>query len=355
MLCLYSNDMAKEGKCFKFNRKLHLVTRLLPTKAIIIHGEQLKLLSNATLQEIVSHYQQVVFSRTSPAQKLQIVEAYQGTNNIVAVTGDGVNDAPALRKADIGIAMGIAGTDVSKQAADMILLNDNFASIVTGVEEGRLIFDNLKKSIAYTLTSNIPEIMPFMSYVIVGIPLPLSLVAILMIDLGTDLIMPFMSYVIVGIPLPLSLVAILMIDLGTDLKRELWDCDTLNDLEDSYGQQWSYAARKGLEASCSAGYFFAVLAIQWSDALISKTRKNSIVTQGMGNQMLNASLLFATAIAMFITVVPGVKNVLQLDGIRLRDAMIPVYYAVVMFIYDELRRWYLRKYPKGFIYRETYF
>ncbi|EPB77098.1 Na,H/K antiporter P-type ATPase, alpha subunit [Ancylostoma ceylanicum] len=229
--------------------------RLLPTKAIIIHGEQLKLLSTYTLQEIVSHY----------PQKLQIVEAFQHTNNVVAVTGDGVNDAPALRKADIGIAMGIAGTDVSKQAADMILLNDNFASIVTGVEEGRLIFDNLKKSIAYTLTSNIPEITPFMCYVIIGIPIPLSLVAILMIDLGTDL---------------------------------------------------SFAARKGLEASCHSGYFFAVVVIQWSDALISKTRKNSIVMQGIENQVLNTSLVFTAAMAMFITVTPGVTEVLKLNGIR---------------------------------------
>ena len=106
----------------------------------------------------------------------------------MAVTGDGVNDSPAIKKADIGIAMGIMGSEVSKNAADMILLDDNFASIVKGVEEGRLIFDNLKKSIAYTIQSNIPEITPFLAFIIFAIPLPLTTFLILAIDLGTDMI-----------------------------------------------------------------------------------------------------------------------------------------------------------------------
>ena len=111
----------------------------------------------------------------------------------MAVTGDGVNDSPAIKKANIGVAMGIVGSDVAKDAADMLLLDDNFNSIVKGVEEGRLIFDNLKKSIAYTLSSNIPEIAPFIFFIIFQVPLPLSTVLILCIDLGTDMV-PAISF-----------------------------------------------------------------------------------------------------------------------------------------------------------------
>eukprot|EP00632_Arachnochrysis_sp_CCMP2950_P011035 CAMPEP_0185690376 /NCGR_PEP_ID=MMETSP1164-20130828/1076_1 /TAXON_ID=1104430 /ORGANISM="Chrysoreinhardia sp, Strain CCMP2950" /LENGTH=1226 /DNA_ID=CAMNT_0028356941 /DNA_START=476 /DNA_END=4153 /DNA_ORIENTATION=- len=136
----------------------------------------------------ILEHPQIVFARTSPQQKLVIVANCQRLGHIVAVTGDGVNDSPALKKADIGIAMGIAGTPVTKNAADMILLDDNFASIVAGVEEGRLIFDNLKKSICYTLTSNIPEISPFLCWITMDTPMPLSTVLILAIDLGTDMV-----------------------------------------------------------------------------------------------------------------------------------------------------------------------
>merc|ERR1719470_510769 len=156
--------------------------------AAVVHGGEIKDLSEKALDEILMYHTEIVFARTSPQQKLIIVEGCQKLGRIVAVTGDGVNDSPALKKADIGVAMGIAGSDVSKQAADMILLDDNFASIVTGVEEGRLIFDNLKKSIAYTLTSNIPEISPFLLFILADVPLPLGTVTILCIDLGTDMV-----------------------------------------------------------------------------------------------------------------------------------------------------------------------
>jgi len=121
------------------------------------------------------------------------VKGCQKLGYIVAVTGDGVNDSPAINQADIGIAMGITGSDVAKDSADMVLLNDDFSAIIMGIEEGRKIFDNLKKSIAYTLTSNIPELIPFLTFIVVQIPLPLSTVLILCVDLGTDMI-PAVSF-----------------------------------------------------------------------------------------------------------------------------------------------------------------
>lgn len=133
---------------------------------------------------------EVIFARVAPEQKLRVVEALQSLGHIVAVTGDGVNDAPALKRADIGVAMGIAGTDVAKEAADMILTNDNFASIVEAVEEGRAVYANIKKFATYIFTSNTPEAVPFILFALTGarIPLALNVMHILSVDLGTDMV-----------------------------------------------------------------------------------------------------------------------------------------------------------------------
>eukprot|EP00181_Compsopogon_caeruleus_P001805 CAMPEP_0184679544 /NCGR_PEP_ID=MMETSP0312-20130426/2382_1 /TAXON_ID=31354 /ORGANISM="Compsopogon coeruleus, Strain SAG 36.94" /LENGTH=1163 /DNA_ID=CAMNT_0027129059 /DNA_START=226 /DNA_END=3714 /DNA_ORIENTATION=- len=156
-------------------------------KAIVVAGSEIKEFEEADWDRVLRH-EQIVFARTSPQQKLIIVENCQRLGKIVAVTGDGVNDSPALKKANIGVAMGISGSDVSKEAADLVLLDDNFASIVHAVEVGRVIFDNLKKSIAYTLSKNIAELTPYLAYIITSIPLPISTVLILTIDLGTDIV-----------------------------------------------------------------------------------------------------------------------------------------------------------------------
>ena len=153
----------------------------------VVNGTELDELGDAELAAILDS--DVVFARTAPAHKLRVVGALQARGDVVAVTGDGVNDAPALKKADIGVAMGLAGTDVAKEAADIILLDDNFASIVAAVEEGRAVYDNIKKFTGYILTSNTPEAIPFVIFVFSGgrIPIALDVMHILAIDLGTDL------------------------------------------------------------------------------------------------------------------------------------------------------------------------
>ena len=154
----------------------------------VISGVELETISDDELK--IALKEEVVFARVSPEQKYRVVETLQKLGEIVAVTGDGVNDAPALKKADIGVAMGISGTDVAKEAADMILLDDNFASIVKAVEQGRAVYNNIRKFLLYILNSNMPEAVPsaFFLFSKGAVPLPLNIMQILFIDLCTDLL-----------------------------------------------------------------------------------------------------------------------------------------------------------------------
>jgi magnesium-transporting ATPase (P-type) len=164
-------------------RRVGMITTPNPT---ILTGAELDAMNDAELQTLLP--KEVLFARMAPEHKLRLVSAFQARGDVVAVTGDGVNDAPALRKADVGISMGVIGTDVAKEAADIILTTDNFGAIIYAIEEGRAVFDNIRKFITYIFSSNVPEILPFM---VAGsfptIPLALTVRQILAIDLGTDL------------------------------------------------------------------------------------------------------------------------------------------------------------------------
>jgi fructose-specific phosphotransferase system IIA component len=152
----------------------------------VITGTQMSQLSDKQLKDKIQS-KEVIFARANPEHKLRVVSAFKDLGNIVAVTGDGVNDAPALKRSDIGVAMGLRGTDVAKESAEMILLDDNFASIVAAIEEGRAVFENIKKFITYIFAHLVPEGIPFIFYALFKIPVPITVMQVLAIDLGTEI------------------------------------------------------------------------------------------------------------------------------------------------------------------------
>ena len=152
---------------------------------LVLSGEELGALTDVQLG-LALDAPEVIFARVRADQKRRIVDALKQKKHIVAVTGDGVNDAPALKSAHIGIAMGLTGSDVAKEASDMVLLDDNFASIVNAIEEGRAVFENIRKFLTYILAHNVPELVPYLAFSLFAIPLPLTPIQILAIDMGTD-------------------------------------------------------------------------------------------------------------------------------------------------------------------------
>jgi len=168
-------------------RQAGIVDQDTPPGSVTMTGAELESMREKELIERLKGGVQI-FARATPEQKVKIVAALHQMDMVVAMTGDGVNDAPALKGADVGVAMGVTGTDVAREAAQVILLDDNFASIVAGIEEGRTIFNNIKKFTNYVLVSNGPEIIPFLLYILFPVPLALTVIQILCIDLCTDII-----------------------------------------------------------------------------------------------------------------------------------------------------------------------
>ncbi|KGO23698.1 hypothetical protein Q757_08690, partial [Oenococcus alcoholitolerans] len=161
---------------------------LVSDKVRVVTGQELDSMNDQQIKEALKG--EIIFARVAPEQKFQIVSSLQSLGHVVASTGDGVNDAPALKKADIGVAMGVTGTDVAKDAADMILTDDNFASIVAAIEEGRAVYSNIQKFLLYILNSNLPEAVPSILFLLSRgtIPLSLTVMQILTVDLGTDML-----------------------------------------------------------------------------------------------------------------------------------------------------------------------
>jgi sodium/potassium-transporting ATPase subunit alpha len=351
-------------------------------EAIVIHGEKLETLMDKDWRMILRK-KQIVFARTSPQQKLQIVERLQKIGHIVAVTGDGVNDSPALRKADLGISMNITGSDVSKDAASMILLDDNFASIVNGIEEGRLIFDNLKKTVAYTISHCLPEIVPFVVYVILGIPLPVTSILIIWIDLGTELL-PAISLAYEKAEADImhrpprartdSLVSFPMLCFSY-FQMGVLEClacffgyftvfgyygftpRSLLFMNKYYfkvsgspylfmnGYIYTPSNQISIRREAESVYFLGIVMMQWVNIFNCKTRINSLFHQGViSNRVLLLGIVWAASISCIMFYIPGLnEDVLFSRPVGWRFWLCALPFMLVIFVVDETRKLLIRK------------
>ncbi len=323
----------------------------------VIVSERLLEMDEEELSRLLES-RELVFARTTPLQKLQIVQALQKKGEIVTVTGDGVNDAPALKNADMGVAMGVSGTEVAKEASDMVLMDDNFATIVVAIEEGRTIFANIKKFIAYILTSNIPEILPFIAFVAIGAPLALTVVLILTIDLGTDLLPALglgrerpendvmlqpprkrderlltwpllgMSYGIIGmIQAAAGFFAFFVV-----LYQGGW----------TWGSELSDSSL--LYRTAVTAFFAAVVINQVADVLICRTRRQSILSAGIfSNKLIWIGIAVELGLVAAISHVPFLQPFFGTAPIGWFEVSLALPFAAAILLGDEFRRWMIRR------------
>uniref|UniRef100_A0A674H7S8 Sodium/potassium-transporting ATPase subunit alpha n=1 Tax=Taeniopygia guttata TaxID=59729 RepID=A0A674H7S8_TAEGU len=352
-------------------------------RARVVTGSELAALAPGALEELLRTHPEMVFARTSPQQKLLIVESCQRLGAIVAVTGDGVNDSPALKKADIGVAMGIAGSDAAKQAADMILLDDNFASIVTGVEQGETHLGVAELSHLLQvdlgrrarpggcLTWPRPHLCTPAQFPSVSLAYERAESDIMHLrprDPRRDRLVnePLAAYSYFQIGVIQSLAGFTdyfvamaqegwwpLLVLGL---RPRWEDAHEQELQDSYGQQWTFAQRRYQQYTCYTVFFISIEVCQIADVLIRKTRRLSLLQQGLfRNRTLLVAIVFQVCIGCFLCYCPGMPNVFNFMPIRFQWWLVPMPFGLLILVYDEIRKLGVRRHPGSWWDRELYY
>jgi len=328
-------------------------------KPQIITGFDLDAMGEAELQSAVRD--EVIFARVAPEHKLRVVSALQKMGEIVAVTGDGVNDAPALKKADIGVAMGMAGSDVAKEASDMILTDDNFASIVNAVEEGRAVYENIKKFTTYIFTSNTPEAVPFILFAFSGglIPLALNVMHVLSIDLGTD-IMPALA---LGAELPEPGImtrpprnlAQHVITPALLVRAYVWlgPIQSLAAMAAFYFMFWSSGywgqwlnlpSSGGLYRSATAMALAAVVTTQIGNLFTQRTERASIFQiPFFNNRLVWVGIASELIVVLLIVYTPFLQTFIGTNAFPIRNWLFLFAWTPALLLVDELRKFLLRR------------
>jgi len=327
-------------------------------KPFKVRGDELQTYDDDALLDIVRK-NEVIFARVLPKDKLRIVSALKDIGQIVAVTGDGVNDAPALRKADVGIAMGKSGTEVAKEAADIILLDDNFSSIVHAIKSGRTVYDNIKSFILYILTSNTPEIVPFLFFVLFAWPLALPVLLILCIDLGTDMLP--------AIGLGMESASPDIMDLKPrDPKRKIvnWKMIArsygfIGPLQTTFayfvffyilfGGGWTWgndiAITSGLYMSAVTGFFGTVVITQAFNVFACRTSRASVFSKGvLSNWFILVGITSEILLLLMFSYVPIFETILGTRSFPAQYFLWMIGFGAVILGCEELRKLIFRRF-----------
>jgi len=324
---------------------------LVKDAPVIIEAEEFHKMTDSELREKLKE-KEILFTRMTPKDKLRIVTLLQESGEIVAVTGDGVNDAPALKKADIGVAMG-SGTDVAKESAELILLNDNFATIVNAIEEGRAIYENIRKFISYFFTSNIAELVPYIAYALFRIPLPLTIMQILAIDLGTD-ILPGLA---LGAEKPtkeimkqpprshkerlLNLKFLLRVFLITGPIEAAAGLFGFFYVLKSGGWHWGEAlsASNILYMQATTACLTGIVLTQIANGFVSRSFRESVFSLGLfSNKLLLAGILVEIILQIFIVYHPVGNSIFSTYPIPLNVWLVLIPFALLLFAIEEVRK-----------------